>query len=688
MMELFIGYFLVALRVGLTGFVWSGRDVPDSACSALENRIVQLARIIVIGLVGNLLPILVLAAVSWWTPWMDWLVWLAVLMVGWLIKRPDNVFNVIAPIVLVFLVALPPVIMPHRSEWLAGGWDPGLYINNAIAIAQRDGLAPLKNSIYADMTREERILFSAQENDYREVFPGVPINIEDGSLPLYFFHLTPLFGAWLFRAGDFELLFRFPAILAFWGLPVFLGLCMTLGARGRMLAACGLFWCLNPVWWYQQAIPTTEMMYVLLMLGGLMLYLHAVRDQRRWPMAAALAWLAATVNHFNFPVFGGIMLVALALSERFRERSGSRHRVATAAGGILAGIVITLITASVTLSRLEAKDHAVTIVLSGFLLLILASAVILMLPAQFRFAEILNRLLPLGAALMAIVIVLAASICIYGPVVPEIIAIIGANSLVGSIMRRVDIISSFIGDSFFLLAGFGLWNLSKSGSKQNQSAMILAVVSGFMIGMLLISPGIAPTYPWGLRRYVPLLLPFMAIAAGGIFAGFRERTMPWRVVACIVLLLGVWSGLQGSRAGGNINDYRGMHKTLLVLSGKIKPNDLVVADDPRYGTALKMIFGHQVINGRLLWLDKNVDEVRKRIESIESVGRALGGRILWITTDDVGYSIYPVPPRVNADPAYYAEFALQRVIHHPKSLRFEMGNSIDIIQIFEQKMKP
>ena len=686
-MELWLGYTLIVARLAITGWVWTYRGA-----STPYSPLLLLARVITVGFVANLLPILVLATLGFWTPLLDWSLWIIVALAGLLLKRRNGpltmgaIGRLSAMLVLTFLVACPAVIMPHRSEWLAGGWDPGLYVNNAIAISQRNGLEPLRDTLYADMSREGRLLFSASEHDYREIFPGVPINIEDGSLPLYFFHLTPSLGSWVFRAGGFDLLFRLPVLLACWGLVVFLGFCAALDIRGRFLAGCAFFWCINPVWWYQQSIPTSEMMYVLLMMGGLLFYLLAARRDEKWPVGAMLCFMLATINHFNFPLFAGLILLGFAVFERFNRTNNSSRRVLLCAAGVVFGILFDMLTAGVTLSRLEMKDNAITIVTGGFMFLLISSLVAYVVPIKRTWGDeqvvCVKRLVRiLAAGLFALGIILN-----YPPVKQGIISAIGTQSLMAATLNRIDVVSSFLGVGGFFLVAWGLWVLSAmDNTRLPGGALVVILILAGMLAGLLVMPGIASTYPWGLRRFVPVLLPLVAIAqAGALTTVFRGSPLR-RLAGSIFLFWGVWSGSMSSLAAARVTDYLGIGDVLSSVSQKIAPGDIVIVDDPRYGTPLQLTYGHDVINGQLIWSSETSDVMNARVQFLAQLSAERNGRLLWLTTDEKGIEVYPKPPDVNVPPIVELDFGHKRLLHHPQNRRFVNEYKVDHIKLFEQQ---
>ena len=69
----------------------------------------------------------------------------------------------------------------------------------------------------------------------------------------------------------------------------------------------------SPLWWYHQNIPTSEMLYLFLLLGGAADWLDS-RDARRLPWGAWAACFLLVVNHLNAAVLvAGILALATLL---------------------------------------------------------------------------------------------------------------------------------------------------------------------------------------------------------------------------------------------------------------------------------------------------------------------------------------------------------------------------------------
>lgn len=318
---------LLALRIGLAGEAWLPAPPEDGKHARGSAVFGRAGRVVVAGVLVNLLGGMLLAQAGWWTPLWDWIAWGALLCLGvwrngWRNGPAARLKPGLLELGLLALTIVPILVMPPRSEWLAGGWDPGLYQNNAIAIAARDGLGPATDTVYADMSAAERELFSRSSGSYHEVLPGVPMRLRDGALPLFFFHLTPICGAWFYRLGGVPMVNRLPTIVSMLGVWVVLALFRRLGFRGWQLCAGAVLWGLAPMWWYQQAIPTSEPLYILLMCGGVLFYLDAVTQQRALPVGAVLCAFAATVNHFNVAVVGCVLLFVAACAEAATRTRG------------------------------------------------------------------------------------------------------------------------------------------------------------------------------------------------------------------------------------------------------------------------------------------------------------------------------------------------------------------------------
>lgn len=261
----FLALLLLVLRVMLPGFLLSTPDLGggDSPRSGLFPRT---GRALFAGVAANLLiPVAFVA--GRWTVLFDWLWWLVIVVnaAHWRIRRRELVSGDfrrwIAPCLLVLAAAALVLLLPVRSEWRMGGWDPGHYQNNSVRIALDGYLENNASHFYKCLSPETRDLLMTRSygGTYRAIADNLPVD-PDGSLPLYFFHLTSIAGAGLYRLGGDAFLDRINGFLAFGSLFAFAAFLSSLGLRGYRRAIPIAFMAISPLWWYHQNFPTSEML--------------------------------------------------------------------------------------------------------------------------------------------------------------------------------------------------------------------------------------------------------------------------------------------------------------------------------------------------------------------------------------------------------------------------------------------
>ena len=692
-MELAAGGFWLALRLIGAGWWWGGAADPAVRAQGDDSFWLSAGRAVVAGLLANLLPMLGLAALGIWTPTLDWATWTGMVALGvaWTWRRKVGLrrwaSRGFAAFLLVWLLGSLPLLQPPRSEWLTGGWDPGIYQNNAVAIARAGGWHARADSIYAAMSPDERTLFSAAENDYREVFPSVPIRMADGALPLYSFQLTPLCGAWFLRMGGMGLLVRLPAILAAWTLPPLLALLGLLGFGGwRRWVALGA-WLVSPLWWYQQAIPTAEMLYLLLLLGALLFYVAAARVRSPFPAGAAGALFAGIANHFNMAALAGSMLVLVAGVEGQVRRPGRWPRVMLCFAAVALGIVWNLGTAGVVVARLEQKDHALSAILAICGGAAFLAAVLLWQPLPHAFRTWGRRWIPIGCAALGGGLAVFALGASCAPGREFLVQATDWFPLASDPLKRVLRVMLFAGALPVAWAGVGIVWLALRKDSERVVLQVLVLVLGAVCLALFLAPGIAPLYPWALRRYMVFLVPFLALTqAYGVvawFEGLRLRGRGWRWTALLLLVPALIQSAHLSRAAFHVGDYAGFGQLLRSLEQRIGSGDIVVADDRRWGTPLLLATSRDVLNGEFLWASEDPAFQQKYVETLQRLRTTTGRRLLWLTSTEKQLGIYPVELGEVGSPLAEIPYAYRTVIHSRRGARFAVELHQQTLRLFE-----
>lgn len=682
-MELALGVLLLTIRITGAGWVWStaARD-PERG---FGDRCGWLAGT---GLILNLLLALIAAAFQRWSPGMDWILWGVLVCAGVvrIRRRPIRWASWIAPALVVGILAAAAVLLPLRSEWLAGGWDPGLYQNQAVSIAQHGGTQPRTGTVYAELTPAERQTVRVTEGTYNEVFPGVPIDLSDGSLPVYFFPLNSICGAWLHRLGGLALLTRASTVLALLGLLPAYALLGALGLRRGARLAGLFFWVLSPLWVYHQAIASSEMLQLFLFSVGLLFYLEAMEQRRPWPWLAGLALFAGTVNRFDYPVFAGLLLALAAGVESAAQHPGWRRRILLGFGALALGILWDWIFAQVTISRLQEKDQVLWVVLLPFAFSAGAATLLAWRRPSPPFVASLCRAAQSGlgaaGALVAGVALLAIP-----PARDAVLALAAKVPFAGGVFLRFARLIPFQGAMWFLSVAVGVFCLARDRSAASLRMRLAVAALGGLLLMLLVNGGIAPIYPWALRRYFVFLIPFMALAQGNLAARvFAEfRTGRWIRVAAGLLLLGLalGDGAWHSRAAFQVGDYVGLSGLLETVDEQIRERDLVVADDPRWGAPLLLACGRDVLDGKRIWESPDPGFREVYLRMLRRLQREEGRRVLWLTSTEAGLGVYPLDMGPVVPVFEDLPFVYRTVIHGARADHFEARDNRRVFGLYE-----
>ncbi len=683
-MELALGLLLLTIRITGAGWVWSttARD-PERG---FGDRCGWLAGT---GLILNLVLALIAAAFQQWSPGLDWILWGVLVCAGVvrLRRRPIRWASWIAPALAVGGLAAAAVLLPLRSEWLAGGWDPGLYQNHAVSIAQRGGTQPWTGTVYAELTPAERETVRVTEGVYNEVFPGVPINLRDGALPVYFFPLNAICGAWLQRLGGLALLTRASLVLALLGLLPAYALLGALGLRRGARLAGLLFWVLSPLWVYHQAIASSEMLQLFLFSAGLLFYLEAMERQRPWPWLAGLALFAGAVNRFDYPVFAGLLLALAAGVESAAQHPGWRRRILLGFGALALGILWDWIFAQVTISRLQEKDQVLWVVLVPFAFSAGAAALLAWRRPPAPFVALLCRAARFAGLCAAGTLVAGVVLLGIPPARDAVLALSAKVPFAGGVFLRFARLIPFHGAMGFLSVAVGVFYLARDRSAASLRMRLLVAALGGLLLMLLVNGGIAPIYPWALRRYFVFLIPFMALAQGDlaarVIAGFRAGRRIWAAAGLLLLALALGDGARHSWSAFRVGDYVGLAGLLETVDEQIQERDVIVADDPRWGTPLLLARGRDVLDGKRLWENADPGFREDYLRMLRRLQREEGRRVLWLTSTEAGLGVYPLDIGLALPVFEDLPFVYRTVVHSARADHFEARESRRVFGLYE-----
>ena len=225
------------------------------------------------------------------------------------------------------LLALALTLQTRPSEYIVGGRDPGTYVA-AMGLIGRTGGIIYTDPLLATLPAEDAALFFRHPDapDFSWIrFMGFPLeNPRSGRVFPEFFHLFPVFGAFLFQAMGVKAALATPCVFGVLGtLACFLALKRILGVAAATLGAGLLALNVLQVWFARY--PVSEPMSQFLIWTGILALALWERTHARWAglLAGSVFGLSLLVRVDSFlivvPIGLYVLLRRLRGDMRWRE---------------------------------------------------------------------------------------------------------------------------------------------------------------------------------------------------------------------------------------------------------------------------------------------------------------------------------------------------------------------------------
>ena len=664
--------FYAALRwagaVSGLGWAWNWTLSHGDEETRGSDRVVTLANLVAVGLVLLLGSGLVLASFSrFCSPWThgSWwaLVWLGVLANPHHARQTwRDLFTATAILTAVTAVGL---WWPNRSEWILGGWDPGLYLNEGIRIACEGGWSSRPDPLFSALTADELAVFTRPIHGYLEALPGVSVSPQTRALDILFFRLTPTWIGWLHHCGGLPLALRMGWVGS--GCAAFI----WAGAARRMLRCETAAWVAiailvtHSLFVYHLSLPVSEIPSLAL-LGSLMLF------DATPPRAAVYGWKTATLflcvaNRVSFLPFGALWLHLSAMADTtVRPRLPVHRKRFLQFLALVGGAWFDRWTNLVTIERLGDSTGRLLLVFVAFTL----TAIVWDLSATVAPSTMQRALSAIHAVgrRMAHPLVAGLWVGVWAVVVYRLGPSPNWNARVLIYLGPISLALSLVGWAWSARKEFGLadplWRWASWGAIASCIAWI--------------RPEIMRWWPWASRRFVEFGLPWMALGAALLVRelgrwwplGSSKTAKPVRAwalatvaVLCIVQLpraIRAWQAV----------DFSGATAKLGPLLNRPTDRTVWVVDHFRWATPLKFLGGHAVVNGELfLSGEDRADRFRLALHTLQRLSQE-GWTVHFLTTTRKGMDVFPSSVSGLREEYDSGEFELTEVVHHPAARSF------------------
>ena len=648
--------------------------------SILVVWITRFASTLFIGVVLSLFSVLLLAELGLYFPFID-LVFIFVLtltgvLLGLFRDKGSALFfrsiKEVLPGVVVFVLSIAVIMaLPRAGEWVLGGWDPGVYENQGIMVERTGTFYPEAHDALAELGYGGLKHFTRGNDEYHEYLPGVPIDLETSRIEHYFFRLTPSFIAMTTRCGGIRAAVRLNMFVGFFGVVLFSGFLFANGAKTSHIVIALLLYVTQPIWLYHQHLPTSEMLQLFLVSG--IGFFVSVRSSRYGNLFLSIAFFAAILNRISFLPFACLLLLVLSWLDSVRSdrRCVLRERIEQSIA-ILFGLVFDLTVTSVTIIRLKSL---LPILLIVSVVTYTLAIIIDTLGVNANFRSKMRRFPVLPCRLFyGAVILLIALIWFFAS---------GNIALLSGISNNLHGLAPYMGYGILILSVFSLWPFFCRAEARGLRGFVFFLCSVAAVSM--IDTHIKELYPWVIRRYITSLFPAVCILAGyglSFLWQSKRHKYVFKLIVLVLLLCVLGENAKKSWHAWSCTEYDGASVVLAAIAEQIKDRDIVVVDDPVWGTPLSLIHGKQIFDGKHLWRRKSVDGMEEGL-SVLSELREKGWRIRFLTsTLTSGLDIYPVKLGSTTLDWESGEVVLECINHSRRADDFDLKKKHNVFRLF------
>lgn len=676
-----IAAILMILKFVLPGSGWAllmGRRLPPHVESPVSHTLVCLALSALLSTIFALFAATALGFLGLFTTAADWTLTALFAFSGAMlaVRSRSSGPGISATAWAVSLLAicaafLTAMLLPSRGEWIAGGLDPGVYVNHGVCLARNGSNIPDAPTFLRGLTEDERDLFVLKRDNRRQHLPGVILADGDRELRFQFFPLTPSFAANLYHCGGIRAAVRmnhFAAILSILQLASFL---LIVSRPGHAIAAVVIL-CLQPIQVWHLQIPVSEMLEQFLELG-LLAVLAMRRAGKSFPAVAGLILIACMLNRFSFLPFGFMLLTCGAFMDRMEgmDRRRLLGLYAALAAFLCAGGVLSYASA-------PAAVQGWNEIILGLLGIPLAATVAIALIALFPARAFVDRIKLVPSGLWSALWLLWVPVLVFAPPI--------LYRLFETVYRRNLLeVLPYLGLPCALLAWTGavlVW----LDPRASRSFRLYVVFATGAVSILMLRKFIDPLYPWATRRYLHTLVPAVAILAGyiawrawSILREHRPRLLP---ALGIVLVLVAAERAHLVRLAWRATEYDGFTSALSQVAACAPNNALVLADHHLCATPLAMIHGKDVLVPA--GLDpRKPSRSKEYFEKVLAVLRLINAEkpVYVFTSTAGGLDIFPAPLPVGEALAE-AELDTQKVLMRKRWNPFRTAEVHRVLRLY------
>ena len=500
------------------------------------------------------------------------------------------------------VLALALALQARPSEYVVGGRDPGAYVAAMATVARTGGIVVTDPVVLSIPPEDVELFYRNRERPDFSWSRFMGFDLErpsSGRVFPQFFHLFPVFGAYLFQALGIRGALATPPVFGVLGTMAVFFAVRRLFGRGPGLLT-GILLGLNVIQVWFARYPVSETMSQFLLFTALLLVL--LWEERRSGAFGALAGISLGLS-LLVRIDSALVVVPLLLYVLVRRVRGDLAW--REAAPLLAGFGLLALHAGLH-AAFWARKYAVDIATRRYwqlptavwLLAAVAVAAALLLVQRFgpRARPLLERH---GArarsAVMLAVAVLAAYAYWLRPALsawagadgndkaraladPGLLLALGFRHLAAHDAQSLVRVGWFVTPLGLVLGILGLLAVLHRWRPR----YLFPVLLGLTVSLFyLYKVRVWNDYPFALRRFVPVTLPLLLACAAFLLARLAARGGPRRAAAAV---LAVGLAALFARDTGRIVryvDWRGSVRFVADVARRFGPADVVVFEQPK-----------------------------------------------------------------------------------------------------------
>ena len=479
-----------------------------------------------------------------------------------------------------------------------------------------------------------------RKNNRRQFAPGILVDDNNKALHFQFFPLTPALAANLYRCGGLRAAARmnhFAAVISLLQIACFL---ILVSSSFHALIAV-LILCLQPIFIWHLQMPISEMLQQFIVFGLLLAYSNKDKGTG-FILLLFLGISASVLNRFSFLPFAGMLLAAGAVVDRFNTNgvvaTKSKFQHLLFVGMLILAGLMSWYSSPVAVGGWHGS------IATGILSLT-AMAIVVVIVATFApLDKLINAVKKIPLGYTAILWLLWVPFFIFvPPILYRIESTVDQHNLLHVLYYTGMIIA--------LCAWLGtilVWIQKKT----DKSFIVYILFATAIITVLMLRKFIEPIYPWATRRYLHILVPFMAIMAAYFLTHvnilFKKKAKVISVACGIVLLGSVVELYKKDKAAWNAVEFNGITEVLTAVDEIIPDDAIILVDHFLYATPLTCIYNRDVLvisnmnkkNVAVKKLAKAKVTAKKVVEKLHKDGLLVGQK-----------NNRPMPPKPEKDAA-------------------------------------